>query len=269
MKHILITGSTRGIGYGLAKRFLASDCRVTINGQTDWSVTQAMDALKSSFDESNFFGVEANVGDVNALKNLWYKAHERFGPPDIWINNAGMDQPRQYAWELSPEDLQHIVNTNIIGVMYGSKVAIQNMLLVGKGQVYNMEGFGSNGMTHEKLTIYGATKRAVAYYTKGLIKELKDTPIQAGRLSPGMVFTDFLTNSLTGEADENLKAKKVFNALADDVDTVTSFLVKEILNNNHHGVHIKWLTPRKILGRLITAPFRKDRFFEDEPEQNV
>jgi len=101
-----------------------------------------------------------------------------------------------------------------------------------------MEGFGSDGMIRDKMTLYGTTKRAVRYFTQSMAKEASTSPVKIGTLSPGMVVTDFLLNSLKSNSKEADKAKEIFNILADHVDTVTPFLCKRILENNKNNAHI-------------------------------
>lgn len=163
-------------------------------------------------------------------------------------------------WDTDDEYIDAVVNTNIKGVMYGSKVAVENMLKQGHGQVFNMEGLGSNDMIINKTILYGTSKRALTYFTKGLAKELKDSPVKVGRLSPGMMLTEFITKSPTGEISSVTKDdqfKKVFNILADKPETVAKFFVPRILSNTKQDAHIEWLTNIKSAKRFMMAPFKK------------
>jgi len=64
-----------------------------------------------------------------------------------------------------------VVRTNVLGVMYGSRVAMRGMLEQGRGEIYNMEGLGSDGgFVLPGAILYGATKSAVTYFTRGLVK---------------------------------------------------------------------------------------------------
>jgi short-subunit dehydrogenase len=95
---------------------------------------------------------------------------------------------------------------------------------------------------------------------KGLAKELEGTGVIAGRLSPGMMLTDFITKSPDGkvaEIENNERFKKMFNVLADKPETVAAFLVPRILSNTKNGKQIAWLTNAKVAVRFITMPFSK------------
>ena len=257
MKHIVITGSTRGIGLGLAKYFLSQDCKVTINGTKQENVTRALNELTKLYPNARVQGIAGNVTIYDDVTKLWDFAYQNFGDVDIWINNAGIPQERKMAWEISPDKIHSIFDVNVVGMIYGSKVAMNQMIKQGHGQIFNMEGFGSDGMTMEKMTLYGTTKRAVRYFTHSLIKEAKNTPVLVGTFSPGMVLTDFLTGALEEKPEEVERNKRVFNILADKVETVSPFLGERILSNTKHGAHINWLTKGKIAWRFMSSSFIK------------
>jgi NAD(P)-dependent dehydrogenase (short-subunit alcohol dehydrogenase family) len=120
-----------------------------------------------------------------------------------------------------------------------------------------MEGLGSDGRRVEGLTLYGTSKRAVRYLTRGLIEEAKGTPVIVGSLSPGMVTTDLLVSRHDRDSEDWERAKRVFDVLADRVETVTPWLVDQILTANRHGVRHRWLTLPKLVWRFVTAPFRQ------------
>lgn len=97
---------------------------------------------------------------------------------------------------------------------------------------------------------------------KGLAKELKGTGVIAGRLSPGMMLTDFITKTPDGEQSEVVsdeKFKKLFNILADKPETVAKFFITRILGNTKNDAQIAWLTNKKAAWRFMTAGNRKDR----------
>lgn len=257
MKHVVITGSARGIGFGLAREFLAKDYKVTINGTSDHSVLKAIKELSDLYPKGKVQGFPANAANYDQLQSLWNKATEGFGEVDIWINNAGIGQGRKYTWDLSIAEIQNLLNINLEGAINGSLIAFKGMKEQGHGQIYNMEGFGSDGMMMEKMTLYGTSKRALTYFTKSLAKEIKDTGIHIGRLNPGMVITDLLLKPLEENPAEREKTKRIFNILADEVEDVTKFLVDGIIKNNRNNSYIIWLTKRKMIYRFIISPFIK------------
>jgi short-subunit dehydrogenase len=145
--------------------------------------------------------------------------------------------------------------------MHGSVVAIRGMLEQGSGAVYNMEGLGSNGRKIKGLTLYGTTKYGLAYLTDALAGETKGTPVIVGAIRPGMVLTNLLTKPFDGNPAEWERAKKVFNVLAERVETVTPWIADEVLSNTKSGIRIQWLTPSRLAYCFLRSLFSKRDLF--------
>jgi len=121
----------------------------------------------------------------------------------------------------------------------------------GRGTVWNMEGFGSGGQKSDGLAPYGATKRAVTYFTDCVTKDLEGLPVGVAHLSPGIVVTDLLVDDYAGQPEKFEKAKTFFNILGDQVETVTPFLADGILAEHKSGDRVAWLTTPKASGRFF------------------
>jgi len=253
---VVITGGTRGIGFGMAGDFLRRGHSVCITGRSQASVDKALRELAATAPQASILtGLACDAGSLTEVQNVWDKAVAEFGRVDIWINNAGIANPVCNFEQLTSANYQDVVNTNLIGVMNGCKVALLGMQKQGHGQIYNFEGFGSDGRVSPGLSVYGATKRAVTYFTDALIKENAAGPVNVGFLSPGIVITDMILQ----EADEMTperwaRTKKMYNILGDHVDTVTAWLVEATLADyGKHGSRVAWLTPRKAAARFFAA----------------
>ena len=145
-KTIVITGSTKGIGYGLAEEFLKRGHNVVVSGRNQERLDKAVASL--SADHNNVAGCFCDVTILEDNEKLFAFAKEKFGRVDIWINNAGVAHAMTNVWELPIDVIQDSVNANVYGSIYGSRVAIQGMLeQEGGGWIYNLEGFGSSGRT--------------------------------------------------------------------------------------------------------------------------
>jgi NAD(P)-dependent dehydrogenase (short-subunit alcohol dehydrogenase family) len=263
MKHVVITGSTRGIGLGLAKSFIDLDCSVTISGRSQSDVDRVVMELNSQHHAEPVIGFACDVRESDQVQALWDRSISRFTKVDIWINNAGWSGPQLTAWVISPDQAKEIIETNLLGEIYGSMVAIHGMINQGYGAIYNMEGLGSDGRMLEGLTYYGTSNAGRNYFNQSLIKEAKDTPVIIGTLNPGMVVTDLLTKQYEDRPEEWERDKRIFNILADRVETVTPWMAAQILKNDKSGVRISWSSRWKILGRFLTSPFTKRDVFAD------
>jgi NAD(P)-dependent dehydrogenase (short-subunit alcohol dehydrogenase family) len=264
MKIIVITGSTRGIGLGLADAFLARNCAVVINGRTTASVDGAVEQLAANYDRERILAHPGDVTDFDQVQALWDAARAHFGHVDVWINSAGLAHAQTDFWQHDPAEIEAVVRTNTIGAMYGARVAIAGMLDQGFGAFYNMEGLGSDGRQVEGLALYGSTKYALSYLTDALVDQTRGSGLVVGALRPGMVLTDLLIGQRSRDAGDWERAKKVFNLLADHVETVTPWLADQVLANERTGVRIKWLTTWRLIGRVLAAPFRRRDLFEEE-----
>ena len=233
-----------------------------LSGRTQQAVDAAVKELAAQYGTANVAGQACEVTDWHQVQALWEAAKRAFGKVDIWINNAGVTHVTKLLAEMAIAEIKPVIDTNITGMIYGSKVALQGMLKQGFGQIYNMEGHGSNDSKLPGVSVYGTSKRALRYLTEALIEETEDTPVQVCFLSPGIVLTDFLINGMRKRTAEELESvKAVLNCLADTVETVTPFLVENILKNDKHGVEIAWLTDEKANERLNSDEyFSRDLF---------
>lgn len=260
MKNVVITGSSRGLGYEMAACFLQGGNNVTISGSNHGNLHRAAERLTGY--GNRVLAVPADVQNYEQLESLWHQSLDHWGSIDIWINNAGISQGGNALWELSSDKTQRVIQTNLLGTIFGSQIAMKGMLLQGDGQIFNMEGFGSNDMIRPGLNLYGTSKRALTHFTKTLAMEAKGTRIKIGTLSPGMMVTEFVTGPADGSQhpiEEN--TRRIFNMLGDKPDKVASFMVERILNNKKNGAHIVWLTRRKLIFRFIRYCFIKRDLF--------
>ncbi len=262
-RSIVITGSTRGLGYGMAECFLTRGCTVAVSGRSEGVVDSAIKSLSETFDTSNLLGVACDVRAPDQLEKLWDQTKSKFGEIDIWINNAGISGSQKPVWKLATDELASVVDTNVSGLMYGSQVAIRGMLAQKHGAIYSMEGMGSDGRMHDGLITYGMTKYAVDYFTEALAKELEGTPLIIGSLRPGMLATEFITNQYINRPDDWEKDKRILNIIASRVETVAPWLVDKILANQKSGVCISYSSRSKLFMRFLTAPFSKRDVFDN------
>jgi NAD(P)-dependent dehydrogenase (short-subunit alcohol dehydrogenase family) len=180
---------------------------------------------------------------------------------DIWINNAGWSGEQGMVWERPARELASIAETNVLGTIYGSQIAMKGMLVQGWGAIYNMEGMGSDGRKHAGLTMYGTSKYAVHYFTESLALEAKETPIIIGSLRPGMVITDMIIDRYKNRPTDWERAKKIFNIIADTVENVSPWLAGQMLQNKKSGAILSYSSGVTLIGRFITSRLSKRDLF--------
>jgi len=251
---IVITGSTRGIGHGLALEFLKKGHQVVLNGRNKQTVEQCIEELLDL--GYSVLGVPGDVTKESTFHSIVDGAMDRYGKIDIWINNAGIPQSHKLFYELESKEIERLISVNVSSLMVGTQVAIRFFKHQGHGLVLNMEGFGSNGRIMKKLSLYGTSKRAVQYFSKSVSKELSEENIRVGIISPGMVKTDFLKESMSnGDTAEQKRTRKVLDILAEDLDVVTGFIVRKILLSKKQYDRIEYLTFFRLFPKLIRLMF--------------
>lgn len=268
---MLITGSSKGIGYALAKEFLNEGDKVIICSRSGENVDKAVSSLTQEFGEQRAFGTAADVRNGESVHALISFAKEKLGYIDIWINNAGSNA---YTYkplvDTNDEVIMEIVETNTIGVMICCREAIKMMMKQERGgHIFNMDGAGADGRPTPRFAAYGATKRSLVQLTKSLQAELKMQAIKTvviHMLSPGMVTTELLMSG-----SDTPQAKFFINVLAERPETVAEFLVPRVRALSENGstkpTYIRFLTGFKaysqILSRLLFNA-RKNRYILED-----
>ncbi|KAI3419928.1 uncharacterized protein J3R85_012853 [Psidium guajava] len=269
--NVLITGSTKGIGYALAKEFLKVGDNVLICSRSVERVESAVQDLRQEFGEQHVFGTKCDVREGQEVKSLVEYAQEKLKYIDIWINNAGSNAYSYKALtESSDEDLLEVVTTNSLGLMLCCREAIKMMLSQPRGgHIFNMDGAGADGRPTPRFAAYGATKRSVVHLTKSLQAELQMQDVKnvlVHNLSPGMVTTDLL---MCG-ANTN-QAKFFINVLAEPAEVVAKYLVPSIrsvpTNGSQKPTYIRFLTGIKAYTQIfsrIAFGARRNRYVVED-----
>jgi NAD(P)-dependent dehydrogenase (short-subunit alcohol dehydrogenase family) len=265
MKCVVITGSARGLGLELAKEFRKNDFNIVISDILKEELKKAVILLNEIDSKGKVISVYCDVTSEKDLNHLMDETIGEFGKVDIWINNAGVNQPMKPIWELETSVVDKLIDIDLKSAVIGSKIAMKQMIKQGYGQIYGVEGYGSNDAYMLGLSIYGTSKRAITYFFRALAKEVDEMKynIQIGLLSPGIMITDFITHSMGNDKFElPEKTKKVYNILGDYPDVISNFLVNKIINNDKNNVRFNWLTNKKASFRFMTCAFNKRDFFK-------
>ncbi len=256
MANVVITGGTRGLGRAMVLKFLEAGDRVALCSRSEHSVLETTGELEK---KGEVFGRVCDIRDFASVKGFAEWCSETLGHIDFWINNAGVANSTKTDLVGIPEDeIDTVIRTNLIGTIYATKAALGVMGSQGSGHIFLMEGMGSNGRATPNLLPYGASKASMPQLLKTLLVETEGSGIGVHLLSPGVVLTDLLLENAS------LKAKKVFNILAEMPEVPATFLVERIRKVRGTGRRIRFLTRRKVMFRFLTAWRYKDRFFDED-----
>ena len=144
-KTVVITGGTRGIGLGLAYEFLRLGHRVAVCGRSREVVAEVAATLAGQYGAESVLARVCDVRDFGQVQALWDATAARFGRIDIWLNNAGLNAPGVGVWETDEATLRAVVEVNVLGMMYGSKVALAGCWLKARGSSTTWRGSARRG----------------------------------------------------------------------------------------------------------------------------
>ena len=189
MKHtVLVTGSSRGIGAGIAQRFAEDGHRVAIHYRERETEARALfDALTAA--GCQVMLVSGDITDERQAEAIVARVRERFGFVDVLVNNAGVALPTQLVTETSLADWHRVMDTNVTGMFLVTNAVLPEMVSQLRGAIVNISSmWGVTGGSCE--VAYSASKAAVIGYTKSLAKEVAPSGIRVNCVSPGFVLTD-------------------------------------------------------------------------------
>jgi len=203
-KVAVVTGGTRGLGLGIARSFARSGAAVVVASRSQTAVENAMQQISAEGGRAS--GIAADASNLAQTEALAEHAVAYFGKLDIWVNNAGTAGPYGPTMGYTPEAFNQVLQTNILGVYYGSRVAMQRFLAQGSGKLINILGHGYNGPVPWQ-NAYASSKAWVRSFTKALAEETKESGVGVYALNPGLVLTDLLTQVEVIEgSEERLKS---------------------------------------------------------------
>ena len=258
MRRAVITGSTKGIGFGLARELLRRGHSVVVSGRTREAVDGAVERLRQEAAAgAEVHGHVVDVTDADRVEELWGAAVDALGGVDLWINNAGVANTTRPVIETTHDDVRTMVDTNMLGTIYGSQTAVRGMLAGDGGQVFNVLGGGSDGSIRPGMGVYSATKRGLDSFTRALAKEVSGTGVRVGQIRPGILITEGWLREAAAAPDQVQRQRGLLNILCDHVDDVAPYLVEKVLASSKNGDAIAWLTTARMTRKFL-APRRRD-----------
>jgi 3-oxoacyl-[acyl-carrier protein] reductase len=195
---VIITGASGGIGNLTAKLFAAEGYNVLINYHHSEAMAAELAAgLKHEGKPAAIF--KADITRRNEVDSMVDFCIHSFGSIDILINNAGVSKQKLFI-EISGEEWDEIINTNLKGVFHCSQAVLRHMLPVKKGKIINIASIW--GMVGAACEVhYSAAKAGVIGLTKALAKELGPSNIQVNCIAPGVIQTEMLASLNPVELD--------------------------------------------------------------------
>ncbi|MCU0257577.1 MAG: SDR family oxidoreductase [Solirubrobacteraceae bacterium] len=215
----VVTGGARGFGFEIARALLDRGYSVVITDLDPAAVAAAAERLGAGAR-----GIAADARDPESHRAAAAAATE-YGPLRVWVNNAGVAYAGK-VWDLSDEEVERTVRVNVLGVLHGSRVAVEQMRGGGGGHILNIASMSAFGPV-PGLGVYAATKAAVKSITTSLQGDLDEAgiPIRAHALCPDAADTQMVRDveddpeaALLFSGFGLLGAEKVADAAVDLLD---------------------------------------------------
>lgn len=192
-KTVIITGGTTGIGKATALLFAKSGYNVVVTSRNADKESEVLADFKQNGAEVTFYPLD--VTNEEQVKSVITKTVVKFGKLDSIVNNAGISLGNALLAETDSQDLKEMLETNVMGVYYGMKYAIQAMEKSGGGTIVNLASIaGLNGLV--ATAQYNASKHAVVGLTKGTALDYATKGIRVNAVAPGAIKTAILQNAI-------------------------------------------------------------------------
>lgn len=197
-RHAIVTGSTSGIGWGLARAFASQGYNITLNGIADPAAVERLTMeLRSEFGVQAWYS-PANMMKPAEIREMVEQAETRGGELEVLINNAGIQHVAPVE-EFPEEKWDAIIAINMSSTFHATKAAIPGMKKRGHGRIINIASV--HGLVASPFkSAYVAAKHGVIGFTKSIALELAETPITINAICPGYVRTPLVEGQIEQQA---------------------------------------------------------------------
>ena len=231
---ILVTGATAGIGYSTAEIFAKNGDNIIITGRRGDKLKELADKLQKDYNvEVIYYAFDIKL--KSEVLKFVDEIKSKNITPDLLVNNAGLSRGLDKIQDASIDDWEEMIDTNIKGLLYITRLVVEMMIKVDKGHIINLGSIAAY-QPYTGGSVYNATKFAVRAISDAINLDLVDTKIRVTAVHPGMVDTEFSTVRFYGDKD---KANSVYNGIAtlnaDDIADIIFYVASlpERVNIQH------------------------------------
>jgi 3-oxoacyl-[acyl-carrier protein] reductase len=230
MRNVIVTGGSRGLGLGIARKLIASGFQViVIARKQSEDLAAAMHETEQARPGSLHF-VPFDLANIEAIPSLVKQLRKNHGPIYGLVNNAGMSTDGVLALT-STQQIEQVVRLNTISPMVLTKHVVRFMMADGGGRIVNIASIiaftGYSG-----LSVYAATKASLIGFTRSLAREVGRAGVNVNAVAPGFVSTE-MTQSLSEEDRQRIANRSALRKLVDveDVASAVDFLLGDQSKN--------------------------------------
>lgn len=247
-KIAFVSGATSGFGRAIVFRLAKLGYRLIITGRRNERLQRISQQLKEEY-ANDVFSLCFDIRDKNACEQAIQSLPADFQNIDLLVNNAGLAAGASSFEESDIADFEQMVDTNIKGLLYITKLIVPKMVERKSGHIINISSIAGIEV-YPGGSVYCATKHAVNAITKGLRIDLVKYGIKVSSISPGMAETEFSLVRYHGDAE---KAKAVYAGLvplnAEDIADAVEFIVTR---PNHVSINDIQINPAQQANTYIS-----------------
>ena len=230
MRNVIVTGGSRGLGLGIARKLIQSGYRVLVIARKEGD---ELAAAKLEIEQSHpgaLQFVPCDLAEIDAIPAMVKAARKEYGPIYGLVNNAGIGTDGVLAL-MSSHQIEQLVRLNTTSPMILTKHVVRSMMADGGGRIVNISSIvaftGYSG-----LSVYAATKASLIGFTRSLAREVGRAGVNVNAVAPGFVSTD-MTQALTDEARQQVARRRALKRMVDveDVANAVDFLLGDGAKN--------------------------------------
>lgn len=199
-KVAIVTGGGSGIGYAIAEKFVSNGIHTIVSGRDETKLQNAKEKLGEYC-----YPISCDVSDLKSIPAFIQKIIDQFGRIDILVNNAGINMKKEFT-EVTDEDFQKIITTNLCAVFSISREVVKQMLKQKSGSIIHISSMAAQyGLP--KVIAYSASKTAIDGMTRAMAVELSPKGIRVNAIAPGFIVTAMTDTALNADPE---RKEKVF-----------------------------------------------------------
>jgi NAD(P)-dependent dehydrogenase (short-subunit alcohol dehydrogenase family) len=197
-KVAIITGGGSGIGLAIAEKFVSAGIQTVIVGRDEQKLSDAKAQLGELC-----YPMPCDVSNLASVPAFIEKVIAQFGQIDILVNNAGINMKKDFI-EVTDEDFQSVITTNLTSVFVMSREVVKQMLKQGSGSIINISSMAAQyGLP--RVIAYSASKTAIDGMTRAMAVELSPKGIRINAIAPGFIETAMTAKALNSDPERKQK----------------------------------------------------------------
>ncbi|MGO9340059.1 MAG: SDR family NAD(P)-dependent oxidoreductase [Terracidiphilus sp.] len=226
MRNAIVTGGSRGLGLGIARKLIQSGFRAIVIARKQSNELTAAKLQTEQAHPGSLHFVAFDLAEIDGIPELVKKLRKDFGPIYGLVNNAGMSLDGVLALT-STQQIEQVVRLNTTSPMVLTKYVVRSMMADGGGRIVNISSIvaftGYSG-----LAVYAATKASLIGFTRSLAREVGRAGVNVNAVAPGFVSTE-MTQGLTEENRQQIARRSALKRMVgvEDVANAVDFLMSE------------------------------------------